>query len=315
MSINEAPENNKSKDTGKNILILVLVILVIISGIKLYRDSKEKEQKSEEILILSEDNSDLNMRLDSMTFQLDLRIQEIENLGGEVDSLVAIKEQLIAERNSDKKRTATEIANLNRKIDGYSTLLKEKDNEIIKLRDVNEQLYTENKDLKTTKAEIEEEVVKLNMKQQEMEEKVNVAATLKAENIQIAAVNSTGRERTVEMRNRKLNILKITISLADNTVAQPGTNNIYVQVFTPNNQVIFDVAKGSGTFNIEGREEFFTAKRDILFDNSQQQLTYFYEKGSDYSTGVYTVRIYADGFVIGSKTFEVKMKDLSRKIE
>jgi len=306
MSINEAPENNKSKDTGKNILILVLVILVIISGIKLYRDSKEKEQKSEEILILSEDNSDLNMRLDSMTFQLDLRIQEIENLGGEVDSLVAIKEQLIAERNSDKKRTATEIANLNRKIDGYSTLLKEKDNEIIKLRDVNEQLYTENKDLKTTKAEIEEEVVKLNMKQQELEEKVNVAATLKAENIQIAAVNSRGRERTDEFRNRQLEKLKISFSLADNKVAQPGTKDIYVQVFTPNNQVIFDVAKGSGTFNIEGREEFFTAKQDILFDNSQQQLTYFYEKGSDYSTGVYTVRIYADGFVIGSKTFEVK---------
>jgi len=306
MSINEAPENNKSKDTGKNILILVLVILVIISGIKLYRDSKEKEQKSEEILILSEDNSDLNMRLDSMTFQLDLRIQEIENLGGEVDSLVAIKEQLIAERNSDKKRTATEIANLNRKIDGYSTLLKEKDNEIIKLRDVNEQLYTENKDLKTTKAEIEEEVVKLNMKKQELEEKVNVAATLKAENIQIAAVNSRGRERTDEFRNRQLEKLKISFSLADNKVAQPGTKDIYVQVFTPNNQVIFDVAKGSGTFNIEGREEFFTAKQDILFDNSQQQLTYFYEKGSDYSTGVYTVRIYADGFVIGSKTFEVK---------
>jgi len=306
MSINESPENNKSKDTGKNILILVLVLLVILSGIKLYRDSKDKEQKSEEILVLSEDNSDLNMRLDSMTFQLDLRIQEIENLGGEVDSLVAIKDQLIAERNSDKKRTATEIANLNRKIDGYSTLLKEKDSEIIQLREVNEQLYTENKDLKTTKAEIEEEVVKLNMRQQELEEKVNVAATLKAENIQIAAVNSRGRERTDEFRNRQLEKLKISFSLAENKVAQPGTKDIYVQVFTPNNQVIFDVAKGSGTFNIDGREEFFTAKQDILFDNSQQQLTYFYEKGSDYASGVYTVRIYADGFVIGSKTFEVR---------
>src|SRR5690554_1382380 len=306
MSINESPENNKSKDTGKNILILVLVLLVILSGIKLYRDSKDKEQKSEEILVLSEDNSDLNMRLDSMTFQLDLRIQEIENLGGEVDSLVAIKDQLIAERNSDKKRTATEIANLNRKIDGYSTLLKEKDSEIIKLREVNEQLYTENKDLKTTKAEIEEEVVKLNMKQQELEEKVNVAATLKAENIQIAAVNSRGRERTDEFRNRQLEKLKISFSLAENKVAQPGTKDIYVQDITQHNQVIFDVAKGSGTFNIDGREEFFTAKQDILFDNSQQQLTYFYEKGSDYASGVYTVRIYADGFVIGSKTFEVR---------
>src|SRR5690554_637467 len=306
MDTHEAPENNKNRDTGKNILIVALVILVILSGIKLYRDSKEKEQQSEEILILSEDNSDLNMRLDSMTFQLDLRIQEIEKLGGDVDSLVTIKDQLIKERTTDRQRSAAEIANLNKKIDGYGTLLKEKDGEIIKLREINEQLYSENKDLKTTQAEIEEEVVKLNMKQQELEEKVNVAATLKAENIQIAAVNSRGRERTDEFRNRQLEKLKISFSLAENKVAQPGTKDIYVQDITQHNQVIFDVAKGSGTFNIAGREEFFTAKQDILFDNSQQQLTYFYEKGSDYTTGVYTVKIYADGFVIGSKTFEVK---------
>src|SRR5690554_1841140 len=145
MDMNEAPENNKRKDTGKNILIVVLVILVILSGIKLYRDSKEKEQQSEEILILSEDNSDLNMRLDSMTYQLDLRIKEIEKLGGDIDSLVTIKEQLIQERNSDKKRSAADIASLNKKIDGYGALLKEKDSEILKLRELNEQLYTENK--------------------------------------------------------------------------------------------------------------------------------------------------------------------------
>lgn len=306
MDTNQAPENNKSKDTGKNILILVLVILVILSGIKLYRNSIEKEQKSEEILILSEDNSELNMRLDSMTFQLDLRIQEIEKLGGDVDSLVTIKDQLIIERNSDKKRSVAEIASLNKKIDGYSVLLKEKDREILQLKEVNEQLYSENKTLKSNKAEIEEEVVKLSRKQQELEEKVNIAATLKAENIVIAAVNSRGKERTGELKNRQLEKLKISFSLADNKVAQPSTKDIYVQVFTPNNQVIFDVAKGSGTFNVDGREEFYTAKQDILFDNSQQQLTYFYEKGSDYSSGKYTVKIYADNFVIGTKTFDVK---------
>lgn len=306
MSNLESPENNKNSDTGKNILILVLVILVILSGIKLYQDSKDRTQKSEEILILSEDNSELNMRIDSMTYQLDLRIKEIENLGGEVDSLVAIKDQLIIERNSDKKRSAAEIANLNKKIDGYSVLLTEKDGEIIKLREINEQLYTENKDLKENKAEIEEEVVKLNIKQIELEEKVNVASALRAENIEIAAVNSRGRERTGRFRNRQLEKLKISFTLGENKVAEAGTKDIYVQVFSPNNQVIFDVAKGSGTFNLDGREEFFTAKQDILFDNTQQQLTYYYEKGSDYNSGIYNVKVYADGFLIGSETFEVR---------
>ena len=306
MSLDETQNSKKNKDNGKNILIAILVILVILSGIKLYMDSVDRSKKSEEILLLSEDNSELNMRLDSMAYQLELRIQEITTLGGDVDSLVSIKDQLIQERNSDKKRTAAEIAGLNKKIDGYSALLRDKDKEIIKLRELNEQLYAENKDLKQSKAQVEEEVVKLNIKQTELEEKVNIAAYLRAENIVIAGVNSRGRERLGEFRNRQVDKLKVSFNLADNKVAEHGPRYVYIQVFTPNNQVIFDVARGSGTFNMDGREEFYTAVQDIFFDNTQPELTYFYEKGSDYSSGTYTVKIYADEFEIGSETFVVR---------
>ncbi|MFC4873980.1 hypothetical protein [Negadavirga shengliensis] len=293
-------------EKGKNILIIVLILLVLISGWRLFSDHKEKNQKNEEILILTEENSDLNIRLDSITFQLDLRIQEIEKLGGNVDSLVAIREQLIRERNLERSRTTEEITKLNAQIDSYGKLLKEKDSDIVRLREQNEQLYTENKELKSSKAEIEEEVVKLNIRAEELVEKVNLAAKLRAENIAVAAVNARGREREDEFRNRQLSKLKISFHIADNQVAPAGTRDIYVQVLGPNDQVIFDIAKGSGTFEIDGREEFFTAKQDIVFNNTKQQLTYFYEKESDYAKGVYTIRIFSDGEEIGSRTFEVK---------
>ncbi|RZS98112.1 hypothetical protein [Cecembia calidifontis] len=296
----------KKSENGKNILIIVLVILVIISGIKLYADYRDKTKKSEEILILSEENNDLNRRLDSMTFQLDLRIQEIEKLGGDVKALEEMKEQLIAERNSDRKRSAEEIAALNRRIDNYARTLQEKDAEILQLREVNQQLVTENQSLKSTQAQIEDEVVKLNQKQQELQEKVNIAAVLRAENINIAAVNSRGREREDGFRNRQIEKLKISFNLADNKVAEHGNKDVYVQVIAPNNQPIFDVAKGSGTFTIDGREEFYTVHQDIYFNNTKQTLTYYYEKGSRYAPGIYEVRIFAEGHQIGNKTFEVK---------
>jgi predicted nuclease with TOPRIM domain len=296
----------KKSENGKNILIIVLVILVIISGIKLYADYRDKTKKSEEILILSEENNDLNRRLDSMTFQLDLRIQEIEKLGGDVKALEEMKEQLIAERNSDRKRSAEEIAALNRRIDNYARTLQEKDAEILQLREVNQQLVTENQSLKSTQAQIEDEVVKLNQKQQELQEKVNIAAVLRAENINIAAVNSRGREREDGFRNRQIEKLKISFNLADNKVAEHGNKDVYVQVIAPNNQPIFDVAKGSGTFTIDGREEFYTVHQDINFNNTKQTLTYYYEKGSRYAPGTYEVRIFAEGHQIGNKTFEVK---------
>ncbi len=303
-------EQNANKENrqeqGKNILIIVLVIMVLISGVRLFFDHKEKSMKSEEILILTEETSSLNARIDSMTFQLDLRIKEIERLGGEVDSLVQIKDELIKERNSERTRSAEEIAKLNRQIDGYGEMLRQKDEDIVRLRELNEQLFAENKDLKSSKAQIEEEVVKLNRRAEELEEKVNVASRLKAENIEVAAVNARGRERVGEFRNRQLEKLKISFNLAENSVAPLGAREIYVQVLDPNDQVIFDIAKGSGTFNLEGREEFFTSRQDIVFDNTQQKLTYYYEKGSDYTKGNYKVRVFADGVEIGNNNFEVK---------
>jgi Tfp pilus assembly protein PilN len=305
--INEDSGNAVQKqEQGKNILIIVLLILVIISGVKLYYDHQDKAQKTEEILVLSEENTDLNQRLDSITYELDLRINEIRQLGGDIDSLVAIKDRLIMERNSNRNRSNAEIAQLNQRIDGYGRLLKEKDEDIVRLKAMNERLFSENTELKSTKAEIEEEVVKLNQKAIELEEKVNVAAKLRAENIVIAAVNSRGREREGKFRNRQQEKLKISFSLADNPVAPFGTRDIYVQILSPNNQVIFDIAKGSGTFSMDGREEFYTARQNIMFNNTLQRLTYFYEKGTDYAKGTHTVRVFADGLEIGDKTFEVK---------
>tara|TARA_R110002096_G_scaffold118253_1_gene256053 strand:+ start:7822 stop:8745 length:924 start_codon:yes stop_codon:yes gene_type:complete len=293
-------------DKGKNILIIVLVILVFLSGWRLLNDHREKSQKSEEIFLLSEENSHLNFRLDSMTEELTSIIKEIDSLGGDIEALVKVKEQLIKERKLDKSRSAKDIARLNAQIDSYLTLLEEKDADIVRLKAQNVQLFSENKELKTTKSEIEEEVVKLNIKTVDLENKVSIASRLKAENIVVAAVNSRGREREGEFRNRQLERLKISFNIGDNKVAEAGMRDVYVQVLSPNEQVIFDIAKGSGTFELDGKEHFYTSKQDFVFNNTRQQLTYFYEKGSDYEKGTYSVKIFSDGAEIGRSAFEIK---------
>ena len=79
-----------------------------------------------------------------------------------------------------------------------------------------------------------------------------------------------------------------------------------IRVIDENGQVIFDVARGSGTFILNGKEEFFTSSQEILFDNTRQKLTYVYEKGSDYPSGNYRVEIYSEGYLMGSSQFTVK---------
>ncbi|TDQ13549.1 hypothetical protein DFQ04_3584 [Algoriphagus boseongensis] len=309
MNTNFEKDSNPKKDQSKNIIIIVLVLLVIISGIKLYTDYVDRTKKTEEILLLSTENNELNQRLDSVTYQLDLRIKEIEKLGGDVKALEAVRDQMIAERNQNRQRSAAEIANLNNRINNLNNLIAQKDQEILELRAANQQLFAENQDLKTTQAEIEEEVAQLNIQKQDLQAKVDVASMLKAENINIAAVNSRGKERvetTKDFRNRQIERLKVSFNLADNKVAEKGPRNIYVQILDAKNQPIFDVAKGSGTFMINGQEQFYTVKQDLIFDNTNQELTFYYEKGSDYASGTHTVKVFVDNYPAGTKTFTVK---------
>ena len=177
-----------------------------------------------------------------MTYQLDLRIKEIEKLGGDIQALEAVRDQLIGERNSSKQRSTSEIAALNSKITNLNGLIAQKDQEILDLRAANQQLFSENEDLKTTKAQIEEEVAQLTIQKQDLQSKVDVASMLKAEKISIAAVNSRGKERietTKDFRNKQMGRLKVSFNLADNKVAQKGPRNVYVQVLGPNSQPIF----------------------------------------------------------------------------
>lgn len=309
MEINNERKSNRKKDQGKNIVIIVLILLVMISGMKLYTDYVDRSKKAEEIILLSTENNELNLRLDSVNYQLSLRIQEIEKLGGDVKALEEVRNQLLAERNSPKQRTDSEISALNRKISSLTGLLLEKDQEILELRAANQQLFSENKDLKSTQAQFEEEVAQLNLQKQRLQAKVDEGAKLRAENIVIAAINSRGKERveTVkDFKNRQMEKLKVSFKISDNKLAEKGPRNVFVQVLSPSGQPIFDVAKGSGTFLVNGQEQFYTVKQDIIFNNSGQNLVFYYEKGSDYLTGNHTVKLFVDNYQIGTKNFTVK---------
>ena len=120
------------------------------------------------------------------------------------------------------------------------------------------------------------------------------------------SVSSKGKERESPFKNRQLEKLKVEFILADNKVAPIEGKKILIRVIDENGQVIFDVAKGSGTFIVNGKEEFYTSSQEILFDNTRQKLTYVYEKGSEYASGNYTVEIFAEGYKMGSMQFTVK---------
>ncbi len=300
---NPAPRKNNTKTV---IIIALMAVVIIVQFIKIVLDSKERNQVVTVLTSTEQELATTRQRMSEIRDELDAKIAEVEKLGGNVADLEKAKAELDMELKRAIRATGKEIKTLKDKVEGYELLLRNKDDEIAKLKLVNTELLSENRNLKTQQNQLADTITQLNQSKQELASKVAIASQLKAENISIVALNDRGKERDSPFRSRQISKLKVDFNLAENEVAPIEGKKIMIRVLDENGQVLFDVNRGSGTFMYNGKEEFYTASQEILFDNTRQKLSFLYDKGSEYAEGDYVLEIYADDYKIGSGQFTVK---------
>lgn len=285
------------------IISFVLLVAVIVFYTKTQQLAEEKERQFQEILMTQ-------AKLDSVGNELDIRIQTIKELGGEIDTLEVLKAQLEADKKQllvDAEYQRGRISRLNARVDGYKELLLIKDEEIEQLKVLNEQLSEENTTLKEEKNELNESIQQLEQSSQAMADKIALASRLEIGDFIVNAINSSGRERDGgAYRNRHISQLKIQFTVLENEIAPIEGKDLLLRVVAPDGNVLFDVTRGSGSFTFENRELFYTAKQEILYDRNSQQVTFMYEKGNEYAIGQHKIEVYTDDYLMGQGSFIVK---------
>ena len=298
----QAPKKNNKPA----IIITIMAIIIVFQFVKIYFDSQEKSELKTENTTIEQEYATTLQRLEELKSELDERIAEIQKLGGDVTELQMAKDEIDTELKRTQRANGKVIKELKDRVEGYEVLLKNKDEEIEKLKSVNKELLTENVTLKTQKNELGDSINKLSQTKEDLETKVGIASRLKAENIRILALNDRGKERESPFRSKQISQVKVEFNIGENNVAPIEGRKIMIRIVDQNDQVLFDVERGSGTFIYNGKEEFYTSSQDILFDNSQQKLSYLYDKGSEYASGSYTLEVYTDDYLMGRGEFVVK---------
>lgn len=306
MEESPVPPTRPEKSNKNAIIIALLSLVVVIQGVKIYLDSQEKQEISTALTSTEKELETTTNRLSEISTELDKKIEEVKKLGGDVTDLQNAKTEIEAELKRSKRATGQEIKALKDKVVGYETLLKNKDEEIEKLKSVNKELLTENTSLKTEKNLQRDSITQLAQSKDELANKVAIASQLKAENVSIVALTDRGKERTSPFKNRQIGQIRIDFNIAENKVAPIEGKKIMIRIVDENGQVLFDVNKGSGTFLYNGKEEFYTAAQDVLFDNTKQKMSYLYDKGSEYASGTYRMEVYTDSYLMGAGEFTVK---------
>lgn len=288
----------------KIIRLLSGIIIVIIIGLAYFIYQNNENEK---IKMMQEKELDnVYLELDSISNVLSEKILTISQLGGDIDSLLVLKENLEIEKKEFRTRAYAQINRLQGKVDGYRELLLAQDEEIERLKKVNEQLFEENKEQKIEINNLNSTISNINQSNKKLEEKIEVASRLEILDFEVIGIFRNGSEKKNSFRNRSLNRLSINLTLNENDLAKIEVVDVYISIEKPNGEIIYDISKGSGTFTYEKREEFYTIKEGVLVDRSKKELSINYIKNQEFDKGLHKVHFYTNEYKIGSGEFLIK---------
>jgi peptidoglycan hydrolase CwlO-like protein len=304
----QKPAPAKSNNGSNKIVMIALAAALLLSiGYIIYDKSKSKElyaqlqtqftnvdsARNE----LQNDFNEANKKMDELNGQ-NLALQgqlaeknaEIEKKRGEIASILKKRNATAAELSRAKQL----IAELNGQIQDYVAQIEQLKQENATLTTANTQLTTERDNLVTEKTQIQETLVATETAKKNVED---VASTLHASNINIAAINLKGSKEVSTSTAKRADLLRVAFDIDENRIAPSGTKEVYVIVTAPDGSVI---TNGETFTAREEGDKKFTSKVNVNYEQGKRiPVSFDWKQGTKYQTGDYKIEIYHNGFKIG----------------
>ncbi len=312
-SSQEKPTGN-SKD-NKILIYGVLIAALLGTWAYLFYDKSQSKQVTQQLqaqlfktdsskgLLETEYNTALK-RLDELTSMNSSMDSLVKSRNGELNSLKSRISSLLKKQN----KTQADIAEAKRLIDELNGKISEYITEIETLRGENLQLKTEKEEIIVQKAVLQREHDSTKVLKQKAEEKLVVASTLNASDINVVTIDErkNGKEKVKDVAKR---VDKIRVSFnVFNRVGEEATKDVFVVVMDPAGNIVSNEALGSGRFETrEEGEKVFTQKSNVNFNAGQVvPVTVEWKPGTKFVEGNYKVAIYNNGFKIGEASKSLK---------
>ena len=205
-------------------------------------------------------------------------------------------QRLLAELKQLKNNDIKEITRLKKELATVRAVLRSYVMEIDSLNRLNQNLTAENVRVKGQYEEATKQIEGLNTEKASLSQKVAIAAQLDAIGISAAGLNKHGKPTN---KINKCKTLQVNFSIAKNVTASGGTKNIYVRIISP----IGSVIGNEGTFSYENRNIQCSMKKTIEYNGLETPITMYWNVNQTLTAGTYQVSIFADGNMIGSRSF------------
>ena len=289
---------------NKKILIpIILIGLLLVAGIaylSITLSNQKKENKAmQELAEL--DKKEMENEYQQFANQYSEMKSQISN-----DSIVAQltaeqerTQRLLDELRNVKSTDAAEIARLKRELATVRKVLRSYVIEIDSLNRLNQNLTAENTQIKGQYAEATRQIEGLNNEKASLSEKVAIAAQLDATGISLQGKNKHGKTTN---KISKCTALQLNFTISKNVTAGNGTKTVYVRITSPTGSLL----SGGGMFQYENKSLASSMQKTIEYSGQETPVTLFWNVNQALMEGTYNVSIFADGNMIGTRSFTFK---------
>ena len=284
----------------KGLIAAAVVVILAMAAFVVYllMDNKNLEQEKLEMQELAElDKKEMENDYERLTLQYSEMMTQINN-----DSIIAQltqeqlrTQQLLEELKNVKATDAREITRLKKELATVREVLRSYIRQVDSLNQVNQNLMAENDRVKDALALSKEANEGLRQEKQNLTEKVAIAAQLDATGIQMSLLN---KRQKAAKKVKDCKTIQVNFTIARNVTAENGNRTLYVRIQTPAGQVL-----SAGTFPYENRQLEYSMKKVVEYAGEEVGVQTFWQVGEYLEAGQYRVSIFADGNMIGSKTF------------
>lgn len=289
---------------NKKILIPLLVVIVLLLGGVgyLYISLDNQKQANKEMQELADlDKKEMQNEYEQFAKQYSELKTQINN-----DSLVEqltqeqLKSQRLLEELKQVKSTdAREIARLKKELATMRAVLRSYVLEIDSLNRLNENLTAENTRMKGEYAAATRQIEGLSSERASLSEKVAIAAQLDAVGIEMIAKKKNGKP---VKKIKDCVSIQVNFTISRNVTATSGMRTFYVRITTPAGNTL----DGGGSFQYENKAIACSMKKTVEYTGEALTVDTYRQVEEYLEPGNYTVSIFADGNMIGSKTFTFK---------
>lgn len=207
-----------------------------------------------------------------------------------------------------KANTAKVKGNITKKLAQLQAQCDEYFEELERLRAENLVLRNENDSLRSEVVSIRRNAENVAVENAKMAAKVSRASVLGTSSIVATPLkrlsNGTGRPTS---RATAANAFRIEGFLLDNNVIEPGTITIYAVITSPSNVVLHNGTMEQ-KFDANGERTTYTMVQAFEFTGAARQFDMSWSKDDEMEleAGIYSVRLYANGNLIGQTEFKLK---------